>query len=137
MTNSRQKGAAFEREIAKRLFQELGIIFRRDLDQYRQRDRGDLLANDGSWPFLLECKVTARPGYQSGWTSQVFRAVEDSPLHPCVVWKTPRQEPRYRVWFDALAEGLGGHAVSTQYADLSATGFAYIAREIMAGRAAK
>ena len=34
MVNGRQKGAAFERQIAGMLYDELGIKFRRNLDQY-------------------------------------------------------------------------------------------------------
>lgn len=38
MANSRNKGAQFERDVARRLYQLLGVNFARDLDQYRQAD---------------------------------------------------------------------------------------------------
>jgi hypothetical protein len=41
MVNGRAKGAAAEREIAKLLFDELGMTFKRDLEQYRAADHGD------------------------------------------------------------------------------------------------
>ena len=45
--NSRQKGASFERDIAKRLnnfFEEQAIDFKakRNLEQYQEKDLGDL-----------------------------------------------------------------------------------------------
>ena len=39
--SSRAKGAQFERKVAAELEAHLGWKFRRDLDQYRARDRGD------------------------------------------------------------------------------------------------
>ena len=48
--NSRNKGAAAEREIAKLLFDELGMTFKRDLEQYRAGDTGDLICDE---PFPL------------------------------------------------------------------------------------
>ena len=50
MVNGRQKGAAAEREIAKLLFDELGMTFKRDLEQYRAADHGDLIC-DEPFPF--------------------------------------------------------------------------------------
>ena len=35
MVNGRNKGASFEREVANMLRDELGIGFKRDLEQYR------------------------------------------------------------------------------------------------------
>ena len=40
MTNGRQKGAAFERKIGNMLLDELGIKFKRNLEQYRTKDLG-------------------------------------------------------------------------------------------------
>jgi hypothetical protein len=36
MANSRNKGATFERDVAKMLFLELGITFKRDLRKYQE-----------------------------------------------------------------------------------------------------
>ena len=55
MVNGRQKGAAAEREIAKLLFDELGLSFKRDLEQYRAADHGDLIC-DEPFPFCIEVK---------------------------------------------------------------------------------
>jgi hypothetical protein len=50
MTNSRTKGASFEREVAKLLLLELGITFKRDLRQYQEADHGDLIPDDPAFP---------------------------------------------------------------------------------------
>ena len=136
MTNSRNKGSAFERAVAKDLFAELGISFKRDLEQYRERDRGDLIPSDSAFPFLLECKHYASgTDCKPAWEVQAFKAAQGTQLHPCVVWTYNRQPVRYRVWFDALAEAFGSTAVSNKHADLTIQGFAWICREIMAQRA--
>ena len=56
MVNGRNKGASYEREIAKMLFDELGIGFKRDLEQYRAGAHADLIADDPDFPFTLELK---------------------------------------------------------------------------------
>ena len=55
-TNGRNKGATFERDIAKMLDDELGISFKRNLDQYRESGLGDLIPSDPEFPFTLELK---------------------------------------------------------------------------------
>ena len=52
----RAKGAAFERQIAGMLFDELGIKFKRNLEQYQMKNLADLTSSDASFPFLLELK---------------------------------------------------------------------------------
>jgi Holliday junction resolvase len=133
MTNSRNKGANGEREVARLLEQHLGIKFERNLEQSRTAAHADLIPSDEGFPFIIEVKRHAK-GWTCApaWEAQVFRAAEGSSLHPCVAYRFDGQQWRFRVWFDALALGLGGHAVSNQSADLSIDGFAYVAREIMA-----
>lgn len=134
--NSRAKGAAFERAVAKELFRQTGVNFRRDLDQYRERDRGDLLPDDDAWPFTIECKVSGRAkSFQTEWQTQVFRACDNTGLYPCVVWKLDFQDPIARVWLPAIAEAVGGQAVCGQHADITLQGLAWVAGEIMARRA--
>mgnify|MGYP007073304452 FL=1 len=53
MTNGRNKGAAFEREVAALIDQHLGVRVKRDLEQYRESQHGDLLGLDG---WVIECK---------------------------------------------------------------------------------
>ena len=49
----RHKGAAFEREVAGLLLNELGIKFKREIEQYRQSDLGDLRPVDSDFPFVI------------------------------------------------------------------------------------
>lgn len=136
MTNSRQKGAAFERAIAKELFAETGITFKRDLDQYREKDRGDLLADNSAWPFLIECKAHAKgTDCRAAWITQANKAARGTGLYPVVVYKFNNTPIKCRVSFEALAEAFGGHATINKGADVTLQGLAYLAREIMAGRA--
>lgn len=136
MANSRGKGAAFEREIATALFSELGITFKRDLDQYRERDRGDLIPDDPAFPFAIECKVRAKGADALGeWVAQVLKAARDTGKHPALIYKFNHKPVRVRIWIDAVAEAVGGQAVSTQWLDTNIQGFAWVSREIMARRA--
>ncbi len=135
--NSRIKGSTGEREVAKLLWAELGIGFSRNLEQVRSGG-GDLVPDDPGFPFMIEVKRRA-----SGWTctpaweAQVFAACKGTNLHPCVIYRFDRQAWRCRVWFDAIAEAVGGHAVCCQSADITIQGLAWLAREIMARRAEK
>jgi Holliday junction resolvase len=134
---SRMKGATAEREVANELFRELGMNFRRDLQQYQECERGDLVCEDPGFPFLIEIKR-----YANGWTckpaweAQVFRAAEGTGLHPAIFYRFDRQTWRVRVYLDAVIEAVGGHSVSGHWLETDIQGFAWIAREIMAGRAA-
>jgi Holliday junction resolvase-like predicted endonuclease len=137
MTNSRNKGASGEREVAQELHRQLGMNFKRNLEQSRSGG-GDLVCDETAFPFSIEVKRRA-----SGWTcdpkweAQAFRAAKETGQHPCVIYRFDRQEWRCRVWIDAVAESVGSHCVSTRWLETDMQGFAWIAREIMAHRAAR
>lgn len=134
---SRQKGARGEREIAKLLFLEMGINFRRNLRQYQEKDHGDLVTDHADWPFCIEVKYASTGADAlSAWVAQVFKAAEATGLHPALIYKFNNKPARVRVWMDAIAEAHGGTAVCSEWADLSIQGFAYVARELMARRRA-
>lgn len=135
MTNSRAKGAGGEREVAKELFSQLGMTFKRDLEQYRESDRGDLICEHEDFPFIIEVKRHAK-GWtcKPAWESQVFKACEGTSKYPCVIYRYDGQQWRARVWIDAVADAVNGHAVSGVHFDTDLLGFAWIAREIMAGK---
>ena len=130
MTNSRNKGAAFERDIAKRLFDELGIRFERDLDQYRTRDRGDLIPPDcPGWPYVIECKKTKdfQQGCKAEWWQQASTAAKAAGKIPVVIWATDRRP--VRVTMELCDTGLDvpeGH-----HATISLDTFCMLAREAM------
>ncbi len=136
MTNSRQKGASAEREVAKLLFAELGMEFKRDLRQYQKADYGDLITDDAAWPFCIEVKRYAK-GWtcKPAWEAQVWASAKAAGKLPCVIYRYDGQQWRVRVWIDAVGEALGAQPVAGVHFDTDITGFAWIAREIMARRA--
>lgn len=92
MVNGRNKGAAFEREIANMLHLELGVKFKRDIEQYRAADHGDIICEDDSFPFTLELKRYASGyTYQQQWWKQVLKAAEAVGKEPVLIYKFDRQ----------------------------------------------
>jgi Holliday junction resolvase len=125
MTNSRTKGAQFEREIANMLFFELGISFKRDLRQYQEADHGDLIPDNPAFPFELELKRYAH-GPISGtdkWWQQVTTAANKTGKRPALIYKYDRQPIRVVV-------ELQGVRCNISFED-----FCYLARETMAHEA--
>lgn len=125
--NSRRKGHAFERLIASELLTRLGITFRRDLDQYRTRDRGDLLADDPDFPFTMECKHCTRPEH-AAWRKQATTAATAASKRPCVIWRITGGPIRVSVPLSAFCDAWP----ADDWADVSLDGFCLLAREIMA-----
>jgi Holliday junction resolvase len=122
MTNSRTKGAQFEREVAKLLLLELGIAFKRDLRQYQEADHGDLIPDDPAFPFELELKRYAH-GPISGtdkWWQQVTTAAAKTGKRPALIYKYDRQPIR------AVVELQGIRC------NISLEAFCYLAKEEMA-----
>lgn len=122
MTNSRTKGAQFEREVAKLLLLELGITFKRDLRQYQEADHGDLIPDDPAFPFELELKRYAH-GPISGtdkWWQQVTTAAAKTGKRPALIYKYDRQPIRVVVELQGIR------------CNISLEAFCYLTREIMA-----
>lgn len=135
MTNSSNKGASFERRVAADLYRELGIKFERDLDQYRKRDRGDLLADHPNFPFLIECKAHASgTDCRTAWVDQAVKAAENTGQIPVVAYKFDRHPVKFRVPIEAIVAAHGGSATTDKWADISLEGFAYLVRETLAGQ---
>lgn len=137
MTNSRRKGATFERQVAGELFTYTGIKFKRNLDQYQEAERGDLTPNDPAWPFEIECKAySSGTDCKAGWETQAQTAADKAGKFPAVIYKFNNHPIRVRVWEDALAEAFGTTPlVCGLKADLNMHDFSLIAREIMSRRA--
>lgn len=122
--NSRNKGASFERQIAIELELLTGVRFKRDLEQYRAGDHGDLIPSDPAWPFVLECKRYASgTGCTPAWKAQASKAAAAEGKLPAVIFKFDRRDVRVAM---PLAE-LGG-----EWAETTMDALAYRAREIMA-----
>jgi hypothetical protein len=98
MVNSRNKGASFERELSKILFEELGLSFKRDIEQYRESDHGDLICVDmPDFPFSIEAKrYRAGYGIQPAWWSQCCNAAKATGKLPLLVYKYDRLPIRWR-----------------------------------------
>jgi len=97
MVNGRQKGANAEREIAKILLDELGMTFKRDLEQYRAADHGDLIC-DEPFPFVIEVKrYKSGCAPQPAWWDQVCGAAQACHKLPLLVYKYNHQQWRWRL----------------------------------------
>tara|TARA_R100000781_G_C4047484_1_gene116279 strand:- start:214 stop:615 length:402 start_codon:yes stop_codon:yes gene_type:complete len=92
--NSRNKGASFEREVAKLLnqyFDEIGYDYKvkRNLEQYQEKDLGDLNVPNHT----IECKRYASGNwYKEQWWQQVCGACGDTV--PVLIWKYNHQPMR-------------------------------------------
>lgn len=117
MVNGRQKGAAAEREIAKLLFDELGMTFKRDLEQYRAADHGDLIC-DEPFPFVIEVKrYKAGCAPQPAWWDQVCAAAKSAGLLPLLVYKYNHQQWKWRMPAEAVMRAGLPHGCSTMRED--------------------
>ena len=136
MVNGNRKGKAFERKICLEFEMMFGMSmsFKRDIEQFRQADLGDILCSDPDFPFIIECKRYAQgTGVQPAWLRQAQKAAETAKKHWAVVYQYDRKPVRVAVSLAALADAMGNkdfHKDTVWESDLE--GFAEIAREIMA-----
>jgi|TARA_R100001163_G_scaffold43791_4_gene33065 hypothetical protein len=92
--NSRNKGASFEREVAKLVnnyFEEIGFDFKvkRNLEQYQEKDLGDLNMPNHT----IECKRYASGNwYKEEWWKQVCDSCGET--IPVLIWKYNHQPMR-------------------------------------------
>lgn len=127
--NGRNKGAAFEREIATEVFLNLGVKLKRDLEQYRAGDHGDLIADDRDWPWTVECKRYASgAGCKPAWWAQARKAAESMHMQPVVIYKYDRLPIRVVMQANMLDPTIEqGHLI-----EMGLETFYYITREVMA-----
>ena len=127
-TNGRNKGATFERDIAKMLDDELGISFKRNLDQYRESGLGDLIPSDPEFPFTLELKRYADGpiGGQKSWWAQTCVAARREGKYPALIYRYDRQPIRCVVPMDPHHWKDDGYVVEMDF-----EAFCYLARETM------
>ena len=126
MTNSRNKGASFEREVANLLTNDLNLTnnIRRILEQTREKHLPDLIL--GRW--YLECKR-----YGSGaepleaWWQQVLAATKNKGI-PALVYKFDRRPIKVRVPLGAINHEL--HLDSPFTADLLWDDFIFLLKEL-------
>ena len=86
---------------------QLGIKVKRDLDQYRFSQRGDLIGLDG---WLIECKryanTTANNIHKDAWWSQTCAAALLTGELPVLIYKFDRQPIRCVVYLSAINEAF-------------------------------
>lgn len=99
MVNSRVKGRSGEYEIRDILDAELGLTFKRDIEQFRQADRGDLLCVDMDFPAVIEVKRYAKGGEtpRGAWWDQCCKAASAAGKWPLLVWRFDRMDWRWRI----------------------------------------
>ena len=126
MTNSRNKGASFEREVANLLTKDLNLTnnIRRILEQTREKHLPDLIL--GRW--YLECKrygTGAEP--LDAWWQQVLDATRQRGI-PALVYKFNRRPIKVRVPLGAINPDLRLDSPFT--ADLLWDDFIFLLKEL-------
>jgi hypothetical protein len=122
MADSRNKGASFEREVAKLLVLGTGHHLQARPPPIPRADHGDLIPSDPAFPFELELKRYAK-GPISGtdnWWKQVTTAAARTHKRPALIYKYDRQPIRCVVELQGIR------------CNISFEDFCYLAREIMA-----
>ena len=105
MTNGRAKGLNFERDIRRLIIEHLGFDdVKRDLEQYRSGDRGDIIGVPG---WVIECKrYSADRGssgsYRPEWWEQVTSAANAQCSEPVLIYKYDRQPIRCVVYLSSI-----------------------------------
>lgn len=122
--NSRNKGAAGEREVAKIIFDELGIKVERNLDQWRSGGY-DLSGLDG---WAIEVKRAKKPLLAQWWT-QTLEQAEQGGLHPVLWYRLDNQKWRVVVPLNRICDGLEYSGGLEYTAEISPQGFACLYRE--------
>ena len=119
--SERRKGATAERELAKILFDELGIELKRNLDQ--TRDGGyDLVGLD----LAIEVKRRESESRGSWWVDAVKKAGKKIPV---LAYRSNRRPWQFMLPLEAVIHGhhFSGNLVDT--ATLYTSGFCYWVRE--------
>lgn len=125
---SRNKGSAFERDVGVFLFEQTGVSFKRNLEQVREAQHGDLVADHDAFPFLIECKrYAAGRRAVDAWKTQAEQAATRAGKIPAVVYRFDRDEMRACVPLSAVI----GRDVPG-WCDIPMISFACLARELMA-----
>lgn len=104
MAHARRKGKEGELEVRQILLDELGLNFARDLSQWREADRGDLICTDCDFPFVIEVKrwgnYEAKP--RRKWWTQVCTSAETAGKLPLLVYRFDRQQWRWKMPLEAV-----------------------------------
>ena len=123
--NQRKKGHDYERKIAKKLQDDLGLIkpVRRILNQYQEKNHPDLRL--GRWN--IECKAYKK-GFEpaSAWWDQVLGVTKDGEF-PALIYKFDNKPIRIRIFAKNVNELLSDRS---KVVDLNWEGFTYLLRKL-------
>ncbi|MAI04021.1 MAG: hypothetical protein CMQ75_05875 [Gammaproteobacteria bacterium] len=123
--NQRKKGHDFERKIAKKLQDDLGLIkpVRRILNQYQEKNHPDLRL--GRWN--IECKAYKK-GFEpaSAWWDQVLGVTKDGEF-PALIYKFDNKPIRIRIFAKNVNELLSDRS---KVVDLNWESFTYLLRKL-------
>ena len=146
MGNSGKKGQGGENQ-AKRLFLDhLGVPLKRDLEQWRSADRGDLIPDfkDGEfdWPYCIEVKTYSSKNmsvaHRPALWEQVRKAAKSQKLIPVLWYKYDRRDWRIVMHMNHVSFALGGttdHADENLLLTMDMDTCFYVTREILSARA--
>ena len=109
--NSRNKGAAFERQIANALIEDLNLQnpVKRILEQTRTKELPDLML--GTW--CIECKAYgagAEP--RPDWWEQVLASSSGQGLKPALVYKFNNRPIKVRVLTNSINKEIKNNLVT-------------------------
>ena len=123
--NQRKKGHDFERKIAKKLQEDLGLIkpVRRILNQYQEKNHPDLKL--GRWN--IECKAYKK-GFEpaSAWWDQVLGVTKDGEF-PALIYKFDNKPIRIRIFAKNINEMLSD---KSKVVDLNWESFTYLLKRL-------
>lgn len=99
--NSRNKGAAFERQIANEIKAATGLECKRLIEQYRKGGLPGDLEGPAVEGYAIECKrySKVRPALLAKWRSQAL-AQATGPHEPVLIYKADRQSIVVNRWTD-------------------------------------
>ena len=124
--NSRNKGAAFERQIANALIEDLNLKnpVKRILEQTRTKELPDLML--GRW--CIECKRYGDGSEPSGdWWNQVLAASSNDNQIPALVYKFNRKPLKVRILASSINSEIQNKNLTV---DLSWEDFIAIIKEL-------
>ena len=122
--NSRNKGAAGEREVARIIDDLLGVKVERNLDQWRAG--GYDLVGLAGW--AIEVKRAKKP-LLNAWWAQTLEQARINELKPVLWYRLDNQKWRVVVPMNLISRGITETTDLDYCAELSPEGFATLYRE--------
>ena len=143
MVNSYKKGQRGEAAVIHSYFDNMNVRLKRDLEQTRFAEKGDLLPDgDFDWPFTIEVKSysdkTASVMHKPQWWAQVTTAAKAASKMPVLWYKYDRRPWRVVMKMNNVSFALGGtlNHEDDHLFTMDEDACFYLTREILAARAA-